>query len=560
MRIITRIIAFFQTLRGKLILTYTTVTVLALLALELMILLTAFAFSGGMNSDKLAYLSDVVSVLPPQARIYLQPGAFDQTGLQAWLQATYEGGYASLPPQGLLDSPAAAIVKSEPMYVIAPDGTVLAAAPASALSLVGRKYSPPANVVRSQAILDNALQLELESSRVSAIRPDGNYLMAVAVRQGQGKGPLAAVIIVTVKAPPAVMGNLWPVILGIVIATGFVLLMAVAPFGALFGFIMSRGLTRRLKALTLAADAWSDGDFSVLPQDRAKDEISYLGMRLRRMAEHVQALLQTQQELALLEQRNRLARELHDTVKQETFATLMQVRAAKNLLDQDPAAARQRLEEAEQLIKTSQQELGMIISELRPSALDGQGLARALSGYLDTWSQQACIPADIQVQVDNGGQRPPEHPADSVLPVDKGGYRTPVHPREPRLPLEVELALFRVAQEALSNVARHSRASAATVRLGFEPNQVTLCIADNGVGLEMKAGGLEMKAGGLTMKAGGLTMKAGGLTMKAGGSGFGLQSMRDRMTAIQGSLIIQRAPEGGTTVIARAPIPYQAQE
>jgi signal transduction histidine kinase len=79
-------------------------------------------------------------------------------------------------------------------------------------------------------------------------------------------------------------------------------------------------------------------------------------------------------------------------------------------------------------------------------------------------------------------------------------------------------------------------------------------------GLTMKAGGLTMKAGGLTMKAGGLTMKAGGLTMKAGGSGFGLQSMRDRMTAIQGSLIIQRAPEGGTTVIARAPIPYQAQE
>ena len=85
MEIISRIMAFFQTLRGKLILTYTMVTVLALLALELMILFAAFAFSGGMNSDKLAYLSDVVSVLPPQARIYLQPGAFDQTELQAWL-------------------------------------------------------------------------------------------------------------------------------------------------------------------------------------------------------------------------------------------------------------------------------------------------------------------------------------------------------------------------------------------------------------------------------------------------------------------------------------------
>jgi signal transduction histidine kinase len=529
MEIISRIMAFFQTLRGKLILTYTMVTVLALLALELMILLAAFAFSGGMNSDKLAYLSDVVSVLPPQARIYLQPGAFDQTGLQAWLQATYDGGYASLPPQGLLDSPAAAIVKSEPMYVIAPDETVLAAAPASAKSLVGKKYNPPSNIIRSQAILDNALQLELQSSRVSAMRPDGNYMVAVPVQKSQGKGPLAAVIIVTVKAPPAGMGSLWPVVLGIVIVTGFILLMAVAPFGALFGFIMSRGLTRRLKALTIAADAWSDGDFSVQPQDRSKDEISYLGMRLRRMAEHVQALLQSQRELALLEQRNRLARELHDTVKQETFATLMQVRAAKNLLDQDPGAARQRLEEAELLIKTSQQELGLIISELRPSALDGQGLANALRRYLETWSQQACIPAEVQVQADI------KHPADTIPP------------NEPYLPLEIEQALFRVAQEALSNIARHSRASAASVRLVYESNEVRLCIADNGIGLEINAGGMEFKAGGMEIKAG-------------GGSGFGLQSMRDRMAAIQGSLILQTTPDGGATVIARAPIPRQTQE
>jgi signal transduction histidine kinase len=449
------------------------------------------------------------------------------------------------------------------MYVIAPDETVLAAAPASAKSLVGRKYSPPSNVVRSQAILDNALKLELQSSRVSATRPDGNYLMAVPVRQSQGEGPLAAVIIVTVKAPPAAMSSWWPVLLGIVLATGFVLLLAVAPFGALFGFIMSRGLTRRLKALTLAADAWSEGDFSVQPQDRSKDEISYLGMRLRRMAEHVQALLQTQQELALLEERNRLARELHDTVKQETFATLMQVRAAKNLLDQDPAAARQRLEEAEQLIKTSQQELGLIISELRPSALEGQGLAQALHGYLEGWSQHACIPADMQVQADTvhpadtGGQRPPVHPADTggqrppVHPADTDGQGPPVHPNERRLPLVVEQTLFRVAQEALSNVARHSRASAATICLSFDADQVTLCITDNGVGFDLQAAGFDLQAAGLDPAAGGDT---------TAGRGFGLQSMHDRMAAIQGILVVQAAPDGGTTVTARAPIPHQERE
>jgi signal transduction histidine kinase len=225
-------------------------------------------------------------------------------------------------------------------------------------------------------------------------------------------------------------------------------------------------------------------------------------MRMRRMAEHIQALLQTQQELALLEERNRLARELHDTVKQETFATLMQVRSAKNLLERDPTSARQHLDEAEQLIKTSQQELGLMISELRPSALEGQGLAGALSDYLDNWSLHARIPAEIQVQ------------------------------NERRLPLEVEQTLYRVAQEALSNVARHSCASAATVRLAFDPSQVTLCVADNGVGFDPDAASGD----------------------PAAGSGFGLQSMRDRMAAIGGNLLVQTAPDGGAILTASVPI------
>jgi len=496
-----RINTFFQTLRGKLILTYTTVTVLALLALEITVLIVGFVFFRGSTTDTLSYLSDVISVLSPQARSYLQPGARDVAGLQDWLQATYDAGYASLPPQFAFDNPAAPIVRSDPMYVISPDGIVLAAAPASAKSLMGRKYNPPADVLQSQEILANALQTSTSTSQISAIQPDGDYLMAVPVQQNVREGPLVAVIIVTIQAPPVTPNPYWPVILWVVPLTGFILLLAVVPFGGLFGFIMSRGLTRRLKALTLAADAWSEGDFSVQPQDRSRDEISYLGMRMRRMAEHIQALLQSQHELALLEERNRLARELHDTVRQETFATLMQVRAAKNLLDSDPAAARERLAEAEDLIKATQQELGRVITELRPTALEGQGLAGALRDYLVTWSQHSRIPADLQVQ------------------------------NEQRLSLEIEQTLFRVAQEALSNVARHSRASAVTVWLVFEPDRVILHVVDNGVGFDPAAAG----------------------------SGFGLQSMRERMAAIQGYLIIQTTPEGGAVVTASAPIYRQEQ-
>ena len=93
------------------------------------------------------------------------------------------------------------------------------------------------------------------------------------VTQNVGEGPLAAVIIVTVKSPPPAINGLWPVFtvfIGAVLATGVLLLFAVAPFGAVFGSIMSRGLTRRLKALTRAVDAWSEGDFAIQPQDRGK--------------------------------------------------------------------------------------------------------------------------------------------------------------------------------------------------------------------------------------------------------------------------------------------------
>jgi signal transduction histidine kinase len=494
-----RILTFFRTLRGKLILTYTAVTVLALLALEIIALVIFFVLSFGTNNDLDSYLSDVISVLPPQARIYLQPGSTNLAGLQTWLQAAYDTGYASLPPQGVLDSPAARIVNSSPMYVISPEGIVLAAAPTSVQSLVGRQFSPPGDVNGSQAIIDHALQLEFQPAMLSAITPEGNYLVAVPVQASVGEGPVVGVILVTVKAPPPSIFQWWPVVIGIVLATGLILLLAVAPFGALFGFIMSRGITRRLKTLGLAVDAWSEGDFSIQPQDRSEDEISLLGIRMRRMAERVQALLHTRDELALLEERNRLARELHDTVKQETFSTMMQVRAAKNLLEQDSQAARAHLDQAEELIKASQKELGLIISELHPAALDGKGLAGALNDYLASWSQHSRIPADLHVE------------------------------GEMNLPLEVEQALLRVAQEALSNVARHSRASAVTVNLTYMPGQVILCINDNGVGFDSSVTS----------------------------NGFGLESMRERMAAIEGSLAIQAAPDEGSTITASVQIANQ---
>ena len=498
-----QIIKFFQSLRGKLILTYTLVTVLALLALEILVLFLGMFITSANKGDTRDYLNDVIITLGPKARVYLQPGQENLPGLQAWLEQLRADGYASLPPQYAFDSPAARIVPGEALYVLSVQGKVLAQAPRALNNQVGRQYTPPQNLPEVQTALKRAANSMFDPIRLSTRTSRGDYLLAVPVTQNGNSTPVVGILLVTVAPPVPVLVTFWPLLLGWVGGTALILLIAVAPFGALFGLIMSRGLTRRLKALTSAVDAWGEGDFRPAPTDRSQDEIGYLGRRMRNMAEHIQTLLQTQQELAMMEERNRLARELHDTVKQQTFATLMQVRAARNRLAEDPQASARHLAEAEEIIKASQQELTQIIKELRPAALEGTepgvipGLAEALRHYLETWSLHARIPATYQVS------------------------------GEHELPMPVEQALYRVAQEALSNVARHSRASAVTLELRYEPAQVCLSVRDNGVGFDPKVNHQ---------------------------ASFGLLSIRERLDALRGSLLIQSVFEQGTTLQAVVPL------
>jgi NarL family two-component system sensor histidine kinase LiaS len=490
-----RLFSFFHGLRGKLILTYTLVTVLALLGLEILILALVVFASSMTDIDKRAYLGDVFSTLYPQASGFLRPGDEDIAGLQNWLEGVYASGRASLEPQDAFDSPAALLAPSEPMVVLSPDGTVIAQAPREPSDLVGRKYAPPNDV--DPNFLESALEGNVFNAMgLATLTPGGNYLMAVPVMRAGRDSEVVGVIVLTVEPPPPQIYQIWPVLLSWVGITAILLLIAVAPFGTLFGFFMSRPLTRRLGALSRAAQAWSEGDFQPLPLDRSNDEIGFLARQMRTMAERVQALLQTQQQLAMLEERNRLARELHDTVKQQTFATLMQLRAARNLLATQPEAALEHLAEAEGILKNSQQDLGIIIEGLRPAALEDQGLAAALREMLQRWSQQSKIPSSISVR------------------------------EERRLPLNVEQTLFRVAQEALSNVARHSRASAVSVLLEYQPGQVCLSVADNGVGYAPDG---------------------------PAAAGYGLHSMSERLAAVGGTLRIQPGEEGGTVVSAAAP-------
>jgi two-component system, NarL family, sensor histidine kinase LiaS len=487
---------FMHGLRGKLILTYTLVTVFALLALEFLLILAGFIINNLTQNDRTQYVQDVVQVLYTRASQFLQPGKEDPAGLQEWTDRLKNSGYASLAPQGLFDSPAAKIVESSTVYILSPDKKIIAQSPLPADNLIGKTYIPQ-NKEYGNKIINNAIKGKMSAKDLWIIQPDRNYLVAVPVFQDNTSSAVVGVIVVSIHSMPPMTWTNTLEIAGTLMGTGIILIILLVPFGTLFGFIMSLGITRRLSNLARVADSWSVGDFSSMPVDRSHDEIGTLSIRMRNMAEKIQSLMQDQQDLAQIKERNRIAQELHDTVKQQTFATLMQVRAARNTLASDPQAAEKSLIDAENLIKSSQQELGLMISELRPSILNGKGLIDALKNYLTGWSANSCIPS-------------------SFLPSDE----TP-------LSVEVQNTLYRVAQEALSNVARHSRATAVTVRLDYSEHGARLEIADNGVGFDP--------------------------ANKPSGS-FGLVSMRERLAAVAGSLSVASSPGHGCIVTAQVPI------
>jgi NarL family two-component system sensor histidine kinase LiaS len=256
-----------------------------------------------------------------------------------------------------------------------------------------------------------------------------------------------------------------------------------------FGLMTARRLTRRLRRITSAAHAWSQGQLQVTVTDHSPDELGQLAQDLNQMAGQVQTLLQTQRQFSLIEERQRVARDLHDSVKQQTFAFALLVGAAKKSLSKDPARAQTYLSEAEELAQQTRQELTSIIYELRPLELAEKGLMEALQSYLQRWSRNTGIAAEFAAQ-----------------------YPHPLMP-------ELEESLLRVVQEALANVARHSHASRVEVRLLQEPGlKLThLEIQDNGQGFD---------------------------PLQAKGKGLGLATMHERIEAQQGTMRISSSSDG----------------
>ncbi len=293
------------------------------------------------------------------------------------------------------------------------------------------------------------------------------------------------------------------------LTTTALLLPVMIPLGLIFGFITATGFTRRLRRLSEASGALAEGDLSRRVKDRSSDEIGQLGrqfnamavrietdtIKLRDLADRNARLAEQAQRAAALEERHRLARDLHDGVKQHLFGVNLATSAALNLLDGEPQAARAKLLEAGEFSRQAQAEMQVLLNELRPAGLDERGLVAALSDYVTAFANREGIEADLC--------------ADAEL----------------KLPLAHQQAFFRVVQEALANVARHAEASRVEIRLDSDAESVMLEVADDGRGFDPTA-------------------------MYARTS-MGLQGMRERLAGIGGTFEVESAPGEGTRITAR---------
>jgi NarL family two-component system sensor histidine kinase LiaS len=379
--------------------------------------------------------------------------------------------------------------------VLDPDLNLIAAAPVNSENLPGKPFTPDRiKEYDIEKILDAAQVGDKNYYAQSLKLPDGSYIAAFPLRKSDAD-PVVAIVVYQLKPVVFVTPSNLAIYQNFFAVTTIIVVLISLPVGAVFGWLVSRGLRKRLATLSAVSQAWSKGDFSVNPGDRSGDEIGELTRNLNQMAEQLKALIYTRNELARIEERNRLARDLHDTVKQQTYAARMQLAAAKNLIASDPPAAAEHIEAALTLNRETQQELKLIIEELRPAALDGKGLVQAIKEYAARWQEHTGIPIETSVSGDRS------------------------------LPLDTEQALFRVLQESLSNVARHSEADRVEISLAITSDQATLTITDNGRGFDPTA------------------VAAGSL---------GLVGMKQRMSEIGGSAAIHSTPASGTTVIASA--------
>lgn len=479
----------FKQIRWQLAFSYTATTIVTFLVLEACIIGLAFWFIG---SNSLCYriVHELKENVAPQAAQYLQGPTPQQNELRRWLESAFSPDPSLEIGQGGLQIGRAPLGGEGRLIIVDAHSRLLAVTPIGEPSDV----SVWADIPDLTPFLHRALMGEETPSRLCSRWPDGNLLTAVPIKDAEGKvvGALVGVFHLPVSLP---------LFLASFLRTGGItltmLILPVGVIGTIAGLLFSRPLARRLERLVKVTEVWKEGKLSTRIEDRKEDELGQLASHLDHMASRLQNLLLVQTEVAILKERSRIARDLHDTLKQHLFALDMQVATLRALLDQGKwETARDFLPEISSLLSEARKELTEVLHNLQLASLE-KGLVQALRDYLNTWSRQT-------------------------------GIATVFHTEDlPTLHPTIAETLFLIAREALTNVARHSGASRVEVALNQRNGAIILRVADNGVGFDPAC---------------------------VEGKGVGLASMRERAHNLEGTLILESTPNQGTEVRVYIPL------
>jgi signal transduction histidine kinase len=283
----------------------------------------------------------------------------------------------------------------------------------------------------------------------------------------------------------------------------------VSATGVLVAVFLTWILTRPILALVAATQSVAKGDFTPRVPRWADDEIGDLADAFNAMTEelaHTDELRRERESLRrqLMEkviatqedERRRIARELHDSTSQNLTSLIVGLRMMEAQCAQCTSPT--KAADLRQVASHTLEEVHDLSMRLRPRVLDDLGLAAALERLAHEWQARYKIPVDVVIQLDE------------------------------RLPGEIETALYRIVQEALTNIARHAQAKSASILVEKRGGSVRAIVEDDGVGFDPSA--------------------------QRGERHLGLLGMRERAELLGGTLTIESAPQSGTSVFIEIPL------
>jgi signal transduction histidine kinase len=214
-------------------------------------------------------------------------------------------------------------------------------------------------------------------------------------------------------------------------------------------------------------------------------------------------LARAERQAGVLEERQRLAGEIHDTLAQGFTSVVLHLEAAEQALERDPASARQHIDQARSTARDNLSEARRFVWALRPDMVQRETFDLALQRVAQRWSEESNLPARVEI---SGESRPLTPP--------------------------IEATLLRAAQEGLANVYKHARAAQVTVTLTYMDDEIILDVQDDGAGFDPQVAPQQARLEH---------------------SGYGLLSLQERASQLGGSLTVESAPGEGTTLVMALP-------